>query len=61
MLQKLEITENASLSIYNFLEIFHYYLITVFSWILIRNMLGNNMYYFDEGTLTENVLKKKVV
>ena len=39
----------------------HYYLITVFSWILIRNMLSNNMYYFDEVTLTANVLRKKVV
>ena len=62
MLQKnLKIDENASLGIKIFLEIFLYYLIKVCSWIFILNMLGNNMYYFDEVTLTTNVLRKKVV
>ena len=60
MLRKLENTENVSLGIYNFLEIFLYYLITDCSCILIRNMLGNNMYYFDKVTFTTNVMRKKV-
>ena len=61
MLRKLEITVNASLGIKNFLKIFLYYLITVCSWILIKIMLGNNMYYFDDVTFTTNVMMKKVV
>ena len=28
--------------------------------ILIRNMLGNNMYYFDKVTFTRNVMREKV-
>ena len=60
MLRKLENTENASLGIKNFLEISLYYLITDCSCILIRNMLGNNMYYFDKVTFTINVTRKKV-
>ena len=60
MLRKLENTENTSLGIYNFLEIFLYYLITDCSCILIRNILGNNMYYFDKVTFTTNVMRKKV-
>ena len=60
MMRKLENTENASLGIYNFFKIFLYYLITDCSCILIRNMLGNNMYYFDKVTFTRNVMRKKV-
>ena len=30
------------------------------SCILIRNMLGNNMYYFEKVTFTRNVMRKKV-
>ena len=48
------------LGIKNLLEVFLYYLITVCSWIFIRNMLDNNMYYFDEVTFTPNVMTKKV-
>ena len=36
-------------------------MITVCSWIFIRNMLGNNMYHFDEVTFTTNVPRKKAV
>ena len=55
-----KIDENVSLGIKNLLEIFLYYLITVCSWIFISNMLGNNMYYFEDVTFSTNVMTKKV-